>query len=973
MIFQKLRGRQRPLVCVALLAVLIAVSSRGAFGIGCGNPEFGAQLNVPVGTSPRSLATGDFNHDGTIDLAVANYGTGLGSPDGGISILMNTGGGNYSSPTNIPGGINPQSIVAGHFNNDTHLDLAFIHYASCCVSSSVTVLLGSGTGSFSAAGLPIAVGSNASSLVAADFNNDGKIDLATTVSGTGFRSVAVLLGNGAGGFSVPNTFSTSGNAMSMAEGDINGDGKRDLVTANLNGFDISVLLGDGAGGFAAATKISLAPENPRSITLGDLNMDSKLDIITANTSNNVMILIGTGTGTFGPPTQFSVGSSPQSVVIKNLNGDGRADLATANSGTIAVLRGDGAGNFSSLTSYAGSSPFFIAAADTNGDTKTDLIVADSSANSVAILLGDGVGGFTGARTFNAGSVPFSVAQADLNGDGKLDLVVPNSGQSSVSVMLGDGTGSFAPDVKFEAGFNPRRVVIRDFNGDGKLDLAVAINTCCNTKSVSILLGNGAGGFGSPASFDAGVGAWSIVSADFNKDGKLDLATANQTDSSVSILSGDGNGSFAAPVNISLTNQPLDLATGDFNGDGSTDLAVANNSLSILIGNGANGFSISSPLFGIGATNVAVGDVNGDGIADVATANSTGSVSVVIGNGLGDFGSLRTFTVSSAQDVEIADANLDGKADLLVTAGGSPATLRILPGDGTGDFGAATSFTFGSSMGLVVADFNGDGRLDVAAGFGRVSVLINSCTAPPLVQPTASINDFAVNEGNSGQTMATFSVTLSATPLQAVKVSYYTLNQSAGAGSDYQSTSGHVTFGAGGSTTQTITVAIIGDTTPEPNEQFAVILTDPINASVVDAQGVGTVLDDDTIGLVLEGSGPVAGLAAAVDSLLLLRDPFPVLSVAQGWNPGGDPNTRVLVFATNLTLNPGETAADVIVSIVDHSSNTHNVVAEDVRVVPGSNFTQVRFRLPNGLPAGNCVITIKARGQSSNTGAIRIAP
>lgn len=970
LILRKQNSHYRSLVQVVLLASLMAVVSRGAFGIGCTNAEFGGtQINIAVGVSPRSIAAGDFNHDGMVDLAVANYGTDIGSTNGGISILINTGGGTYSNPTNLSGGINPQSIVSGDFNNDTHLDLAFVHLATCCVSSSLTILLGNGLGSFSASS-PVGVGNNASSLAAVDLNNDGKLDLATTVTGSGFRSVAVLLGNGAGGFSAPNTFNTAGNAMSLAAGDVNGDGKRDIVTGNLNGFDISVLPGDGLGGLGAPNKFALG-ENPRFVALGDVNMDSKLDVVTANSSNNVAILLGTGTGTFGSATLFSVGASPQSVIIKDLNGDGRPDLATANSGSIAVLRGDGTGSFSSLTSYSGSSPFFITSADTNGDTKTDLVIADLSANSIVILLGDGLGGFTGARNFNAGSAPFSVAHADLNGDGKLDLVVPNSGQNTVSVLLGDGAGNFAPDVKFEVGFNPRRVAIGDFNVDGKLDLAVAINSV-NPKGVSILLGNGAGGFGSPTTFDAGVGTYSIVSADFNKDGKLDVAVVNNADNNVSVLSGVGNGSFAAPINISLPGSPTDLALGDFNRDGNTDLAVANNSLSILIGNGANGFSVNSPLFGIGATNVAVGDVNSDGIADVATANSTGSVSVVTGNGMGDFGSLKTFTIASAQDIEIADANLDGKPDLVVTAGGTPATLRILPGDGTGDFGAASSFTFGSPMGLVVADFNGDGRLDVAAGFGRVSVLINSCTAPPMIQPTASIADVAVNEGNSGQTTSTFTVTLSAASLQTVTISYYTLNQSASAGSDYQSAAGHVTF-VPGSVTQTITVPVIGDATPESNEQFLVLLTNAVNASVTDAQAVGTLLDDDALGLLLDTSGPAVNQAAALESLLLTRDPFRVLSIAGWWNPGPDQNTRVLVFANNLTLSSGETAADVTVTLVDSSSETHNLVAEDVRAAPNSNVTQVKFRLPNNLSAGSCVITIKAHGQTSNTGVFRIAP
>jgi hypothetical protein len=126
-------------------------------------------------------------------------------------------------------------------------------------------------------------------------------------------------------------------------------------------------------------------------------------------------------------------------------------------------------------------------------------------------------------------------------------------------------------------------------------------------------------------------------------------------------------------------------------------------------------------------------------------------------------------------------------------------------------------------------------------------------------------------------------------------------------------------------------------------------------------------------LILEQTGPLANQATAVDSLLLLRDPFPLLSVAPWFYQGLDRNTRVLVFATDLMLNPGETAADVTVNLVDSNSLSRDIAAEDVRAVPNSSFVQVTFKLPSDLPTGVCQVTIKARAQTSNTGAFRIAP
>jgi hypothetical protein len=238
-------------------------------------------------------------------------------------------------------------------------------------------------------------------------------------------------------------------------------------------------------------------------------------------------------------------------------------------------------------------------------------------------------------------------------------------------------------------------------------------------------------------------------------------------------------------------------------------------------------------------------------------------------------------------------------------------------------------------------------------------------------PTISINDVSVTEGNAGTKAATFTLTLSGPSVEPIAVRATTTPGTATASSDYNSLNLVVIFEPG-TVTRTFDVTIIGDTNLESNETFTVNLSDPFGTTIADGAGVGTILDDDTL-LVMEESGPVAQQAAAFESLLFTRDPFKVKSVAGWLNLPPGQNTLVMVFAQNLRLNQGETAANVIVNLVDGNNVSFDVPATDVRAVPNVDLTQVLFRLPDTLAPGTCKVTIKAHGQSSNMGTIRINP
>lgn len=238
-------------------------------------------------------------------------------------------------------------------------------------------------------------------------------------------------------------------------------------------------------------------------------------------------------------------------------------------------------------------------------------------------------------------------------------------------------------------------------------------------------------------------------------------------------------------------------------------------------------------------------------------------------------------------------------------------------------------------------------------------------------PTISINDVSVTEGNSGTKAATFTLTLSGPSVEAIAIRAITAQGTATESSDYNAINSVVIFQPG-TVTHTVDVQIIGDTNLEQNEAFSVNLSDPFGTTIADGQGIGTILDDDIL-LMTEESGPVAGQAAALESMLLTRDPFRVETINNFFTLPAGQNTLVMIFAQNLRLNQGETVANVVVNLVDGNNQSFDVPAADLRAVPNTDLTQVVFRLPDALASGTCKVTIKVHGQTSNMGTIRITP
>lgn len=342
-----------------------------------------------------------------------------------------------------------------------------------------------------------------------------------------------------------------------------------------------------------------------------------------------------------PRTDFATGRMPTAITLGDFNGDGRLDLAIANQqdNSVSILLGNGDGTFRAKidTPTGGVGPVGIAAGDFNGDGRLDLAVVNRGSNNVSVLLGNGDGTFTPAAgsPVPVGAEPTAVVAVDFNGDKRLDLAVANQGSNNLSILLGNGNGTFTPATgsPVAAGNSPVALIAGDFNGDGRSDLAVANQT---SNTVTLLLGNGDGTFTPAAGPPPATGSApvAIVTGDFNGDGKLDLATANQTDNSVSLLLGNGDGTFQPRADFATGSKPVALAAADFNLDSRLDLIVANqnsNSVSLLLGLGNGQFGSKADLaVGNGPSAIAAGSLKGDGRPDVAVTNQTdNTVSVIL--------------------------------------------------------------------------------------------------------------------------------------------------------------------------------------------------------------------------------------------------------------------------------------------------------------------------------------------------------
>jgi hypothetical protein len=548
--------------------------------------------------------------------------------------------------------------------------------------------------------------------------------------GSPASSTITIAANDQATFQAPATLNTGNAPFEIAAGDLNKDGKQDLVVANSQSNSIGVLLGNGAGTFLPQASTTVG-SSPFGVAVGDLNRDGILDVVVANDgANTVSILLGTGTGALTlQPSSPAVGANPYDIALGDLNRDGALDIVTANriGNSVSVLLGNGTGGFSPQTSYVvGINPRGIAIDDLNRDGKLDVVTANQGTqtdSSISVLLGSGTGtlGMAQAVPFGTTDGAFGVATGDLNRDSIPDLVIATSNGNNVKVLFGTGSGTFTLDPAnvYAVGTNPLRVAVGDVNGDGFLDVATSNWT---GSSVSVLHNTGTGKLLPAASTSTGAQATGVLLADLSQDGRLDIAVASLGSASVKVLlnqtalSTTGALQSASPVAAGAA--PASTAVGDLNRDGRPDLVTANtstaNSVSVLLATSTGGYQTALSYATAGTANmVALGDLNRDGILDLIVTDTVAGLGVRLGSGSGTFPTYQTTpTVSSYPgSLAVGDVNRDGKLDV-VTAN-ADNTANIFLGNGSGGWTSVTSLAAPNSpRAITLHDLNRDGKLDI---------------------------------------------------------------------------------------------------------------------------------------------------------------------------------------------------------------------------------------------------------------------
>ncbi len=661
------------------------------------------QLSLQTGSKPSGIAIADFNGDGRLDFAVPN------ANDNTVSVMISRADGTFTPKVDYPVGNTPVGLVAVDLNGDGKIDLAVVNSAD----NTISILLGMGDGTFQTQ-TPLPAGMNPVAIAAGDFNGDGHMDLAVA-NQTG-NSVSIFLGKGDATFTGPVSVPTSVAPFSILSGDWNNDGKADLVVLAGTGSSdsVSLLISKGDGTFSTVTIVS--GQSIGGIALADFNGDGYLDIALTNPyTNTVSILFGNGVGISSGASfvaSNSFGTPPQSIVAGDFNGDGKIDIAVTETYFIAVYLGNGDGTFG--TALIGGIPSFtaplsLAVADVNNDGLLDLAVVIPDYNVTLVLLGNGEGTFANRNDFTmpgSGGIGGSVV-ADFTGDGTPDVAIAQFNQPATSAIQGfitvlpnAGNESFQKAMSTTvADIGIGGMVSADFNGDGNLDIATAdVNS---DGGIAVFLASGSGTFALPIDSFTGLSGLNVqpmVAGDFNRDGKADLIVVSEDDpttnsSPMYVLLSQGDGTFKQNFlyNLSYGMVPS-IAIADFNRDGFLDLAVTTQgALLVFLGRGDGTFQPPTrfPIQSTFLNSVAAGDFNGDGNADIVVGVSGG---IWFFGGKGD-GTFQTpiFTQNPLNMITLFAKDFNGDGILDLATQGPNLSDSILLGNGDGTFQQPSPF------------------------------------------------------------------------------------------------------------------------------------------------------------------------------------------------------------------------------------------------------------------------------------------
>jgi Tol biopolymer transport system component len=570
-----------------------------------------------------------------------------------------------------------------------------------------------------------------------DLNRDGRPDLVVASFAT--SRIAVFLGQPDGSLAPAGLVATGSGPRSVALGDLDRDGILDAVTANAGDSSISILRGLGNGSFAPrADLFTVMTGGAQAVALTDMDRNGTLDAVVVYTEpGQVKLLLGNGDRTFNQSDFRVIGTDAAGLAVLDLDRDGLPDVAVANpaDGTVTVLLNRGGGSFGFQDSFlVGATPVAVSAGDVNGDGLPDLVVADAADGTARVLSGNGDGSFDQAGAFPAGTAPAAVALADVNLDGQLDALVAGTG---VSLLIGRGDGTFRFPIAAGSGAFAA-LAVADVSRDGRPDV---VATSPAVGQVIRLLNRtpvGRVAFDAPVETATLATATALALGDLDGDGRLDAVVASvSADSRVSVFLGAGDGTLVPGVTLPTGAGPRAVGLADLDGDDQLDLVTTNtatNTVTVRFGDGSGSFGARSDLLTGGVPGaprgLAIADVDRDGVPDIMVVNqSPSSAALLRGLPNGAFASAVLFGVGSLpRAIALGDLDRDGRLDA-VTANEGAASVSVLLGDPLDIFAAASTVPTGAGpVAVAVGDLDRDGRLDVVtanAGTNTVSVLLGN--------------------------------------------------------------------------------------------------------------------------------------------------------------------------------------------------------------------------------------------------------
>jgi len=1018
----------------ALLLIGIALPPQSsAKGFQTGPPLY------TVGLNPFYVVSADLRGVGKQDLIVSNSDlNGGGGTSTTISVLLSNGDGTYQPAVNYNVGNNPIGIAVGKFTSSGHLDLAVANPKD----NTISILLGNGDGTFQPQ-TTINVGVNPVGVFAADLNKDGKLDLVVTNSdlfGTdscASSSVSILLGNGNGTFQSPTTVQAGLCPLGAVIASLRNNGTLDLVVVNNGGMNstttsnVSVLLGNGDGTFQPAVNYGVG-SRPDIVGVADFDKDGTLDLAVSDqggkntgTNGGISLLLGNGNGTFQTATFISNVTKASGIVTGDFNNDGNQDVASYNNtNSVFVLLGNGNGTFQAPKNFAlANGQFGIAAADFNGDGKLDLAVPlDLAPNpsAVAVLLGNGDGTFQGGiTTYFFNSSPQSIVSANLNNDGKPDLVVgltnfnncnPTCTEaSSVEPLTGNGDGTFnlLPTINLFNNAGATGVATGSFQNNGKQDIVVSQNGSLGNGFLSYIAGNGDGTFQAPANttFNT-MNPFQITAADFNNDGNLDFVLGNC--GALAVFFGNGAGSFTLnnQYNNGFNCDSGQVAVGDVNGDGLPDMVVtdsdnaSNFNAYVFLNNGSGGFT-GPATYHLGPS---PGSISGAGLVlghfkestsaghlDIAATDPVNNtVNILINNGDGTFTFAHAYTVGT-NPVYIAKGQFDGTghAGLAVAnctncnaSNGVGSTINVLYGNGDGTFTAdPNNYVAGAgSVAIAANDFNGDGAPDLAVANSNgntVAILLN--TGGTRINLTSSLNP-----ANFGQSV-TFTATVTASVTTGTPTGTVTFMDGAttlGTGnlSGNQATFMTSTLSGG---THTITAVYGGDSFFNPHTSSPI--TQVVNGGVSTTTSVGSSLNPSVYGQAVtftatvtpSAGGPPTGTVTFKDGASVLgtgtlntANPPQAIFTATAPPLTGGSHSITAVYGGD--SNFGGSTSPAITQTVNQATTTVAVASSLNPSAFGQSVTFTATITPSGAGTPSGTVTFKDGTTTLGTGTLNNA-